>query len=143
MREAIDELARVDLDTMADSEVDAELVGLLQQRHRLDAQIARRVRRWDARSVWLSDGSRSPAARLSRDANVAKSTAEHVVRVARAVESMPATAAAWAAGDISVDHVDLLRRAANGREGLFARDEEMLVGQCVGLRYAQMHKAAR
>ena len=70
-----------DLDALADSELDAELVGLLRERHRLDAQIARRARRWDARSVWLSDGSRAPAARLSRDANMAKSTAEHVVRV--------------------------------------------------------------
>ena len=144
MREAIDALAGTDLDLLSDTSLDTELVDLMRERHRLDAQIARRVRRWDARSVWLSDGSKAPAARLSRDANIAKTTAQQVVSVARAVESMPATAAAWAAGDISVDHVDLLRRAAgSGREALFARDEEMLVGQCVQLRYAQMVKAVQ
>ena len=144
VREAIDGLAGTDLDVLTDAELDVELVGLLRERHRLDAQIARRARRWDARSVWMSDGSKAPAARLSRDANIAKSTAEHVVHVGRAVESMPVTAAAWAAGDISVDHVDLLRRAAGGgREALFARDEALLVGQCVQLRYAQMVKAVQ
>jgi hypothetical protein len=66
--EAISGLAAVDVDTLADDELDADLVALMRVRHRLDAQIARRATRWDTRGVWCSDGSRAPWARLSRTA---------------------------------------------------------------------------
>ena len=56
LRTAIDAVAGVALDGLGDGELDAELVALLGERHRLDAEIARRAQRWDARTVWLSDG---------------------------------------------------------------------------------------
>lgn len=43
-----DVAASVELDGLSDGELDAELVGLLRERHRLDAEIARRTARWDA-----------------------------------------------------------------------------------------------
>ncbi|MFV0309114.1 MAG: DUF222 domain-containing protein [Desertimonas sp.] len=140
----IDALAGVDLDGLTDGELDSELVGLMRLRHRLDAEIARRVQRWDARTVWLSDGSRSPAARLSRDGLVSRPAADRLVSTCRAVTAMPRAAEAWAAGDIGSDHVDLLRRAAGGGRGdLFARDESLLVEHCATLRFAQATKAVR
>ena len=54
---------------------------------------------------------------------------------------MPTAAAAFAAGDISADHIDVLAGARAGREELFARDEELLVGQARAMRFAQFHKA--
>ncbi|MBA3289479.1 MAG: DUF222 domain-containing protein [Acidimicrobiia bacterium] len=136
--EAVDGAAAVELDTLSDSELDAELVALLHLRHRLDAQIARRAAAWDARTVWLGDGSCSPVARLARDGQLAYSSARRILRHARAVTSMPTTAAAWQAGDIGGDHVDLLAHAMGGGRGeLFSRDENLLVDQCEQLRYKQ------
>lgn len=140
--EAIDAAAAVDLDTLTDHELDAQLVELLHQRHRLDAQIARRATRWDTRCVWVADGSCSPGARLSRDGRVGLTNARHVLRRGRALRSMPATSAAWEAGEISSDQVDLLATAAGSSRGeLFSRDETMLVEQCATLRHAQASKA--
>ena len=81
---AIDTAAAVDIDTLTDSQLDTELVRLIRARHRLDAQIARRCARWDARTVWLADGSRSAAARLSRDAKLATGAAKQILRRGRA-----------------------------------------------------------
>ena len=69
--EAVDAAAAVDLDTLTDSEMDAELVALV----RATAPPRRRdspagPHRWDARGVWQSDGSRAPWARLSRTAGL-------------------------------------------------------------------------
>ena len=52
---------------------------------------------------------------------------------------MPATAEAWAAGELGADHVDLLADAAsNGRGDLFQRDETMLVNHCLELTWGQL-----
>jgi hypothetical protein len=60
---AIDDLAGVDVDTLTDGELDDELVVLIRQRHRLDAELARCAARWDQRDVLRNDGSRAPWAR--------------------------------------------------------------------------------
>ena len=112
LSEAVDDAAAVDLDTLTDGELDTELVAMVRLRHRLDAEIARRARRWDARGVWQSDGSRAPWARLSRTAGVAGGTAKAIMRRGPALATMPQTAEALAAGAIGTDHVDLLARAA-------------------------------
>jgi len=59
------------------------------------------------------------------------------VRRARALSSMPHTAAAVAEGLLSPQHVDLLAGANDGaRTARFAEHEQFLVAQCVVLRYA-------
>ena len=143
-RSAGDLAAAVDLDTLTDAELDAELIGLVHERHRLDAQIARRVQRWDRRMVWSGDGSRSPAARLGRDGRLGPVTASRVLRQARAVASMPATRQAWTDGEIGEDHVGLLTAAAGaGRDWLFGRDERLLVEYCQTLTHRHATKALR
>ncbi len=143
LQEALEAVAAVDPDTFTDEELDQELVALVRLRHRLDALIARRANCWDARGVWRSDGSRAPWARLSRTASVAGGSAKRVLRHGRALASMPATAEAWAVGDISSDHVDLLAGAAGGRSELFARDEALLVSHCQELTFGQAVKVVQ
>jgi hypothetical protein len=143
LQQALEAAAAVEPDTLTDEELDQELVALVRLRHRLDAVIARRANRWDARGVWRSDGSRAPWARLSRTASVAGGSAKRVLRHGRAVASMPATAEAWAAGDIGTDHVDLLAGAAGGRSELFARDETLLVSHCQELIFGQAVKVVQ
>ena len=133
----------VDLDALTDAELDSELIALVRQRHRLDAEIARRAALWDRRSVWRGDGSRAPWARLSRTASVAPGTARGILRRGHAIARMPITAQAWTGGEIGSDHVELLADAASGRAELFARDEAVLVGHCTQLTWGQSVKALR
>lgn len=138
---AADEAAEVDLDDLADGALDAELTALVRARHRLDAEIARRVTRWDGRGVWSGDGSRSPQARLARAGLLSPREAGRTVRRARRCAAMPRTVEAWSRGEIGTDLVDLLGAAASGgRHELFARDEALLLGECEGRPFAQAEK---
>ena len=94
--------------------------------------------------IWRGDGSKAPWARLSRTATLAPGTARGILRRGHATTAMPATAAAWAAGEIGADHVELLANAAsNGRGDLFTRDENVLVDHCLELTWGQLVKAVR
>jgi hypothetical protein len=140
--EAIRAVAELDVDTLGDSELDDLVIALQRARHRLAGVAAGPLARWDARGVWQSDGSRSAATRLARDANTATTTATIELRRARRLTDMPATTDAVCAGVLSMDHVDLFGRADQPhRHDLFVRDEAMLVGQCVTLRHRQAVRA--
>ena len=66
-----------------------------------------------------------------------KAAADHLVHQARALTTMPHTAAAFAAGEITADHVDLLASAnTTSRAAAFASDEATLVEQCKTPWYA-------
>ncbi len=138
---AADVAAAVALDDLADAALDAELIALVRARHRLDAEIARRLERWDRSSVWSGDGSRSPSARLARDGRLSPREAGRTVRRARRCAAMPRTVEAWRRGEVGTDLVDLLGlAAAGGRRALFARDEALLLGECEGRSFAQAGK---
>jgi Domain of unknown function (DUF222) len=138
LNEAVDALLALDPDTLTDAELDAAVVELQRQRNRLGVAAARLVGRWDHRRVWAGDGSRSATTRLARDTNTSMSSARGELRRARQLTSMPATEAAVAAGDLSVDHVDLLARANRPwRDAVFADHEPVLVAECAKLRFAQ------
>lgn len=102
------------------------------------------VGEWEARGLYALDGSRSAAARLARDAGIAREEAAAVLRRARKLRSMPATAAAFARGELSVDKVDLLCRA-NGakREAAFAEAEERLVSDAKRLSVLDLRRVLR
>ena len=135
---AIDTLAALDVDGLSDEELHAAVIGVQRARGRLGVVTGRLVGRWDARQVWAGDGSRSAAARLSRDTTCSYATAAVELRRARQLRGLPSTAAAVEAGELSLDHLDLLGRANQPhRAGLFARDEAFLVEQCTRLRHAQ------
>ncbi len=138
---AIDGLLALDPDTLTDTELHEVVIGLQSQSHRLAAARAKLTAPWDSRQIWADDGSRSPAHRLSRQATMSATSAKTEVRRARALRTMPATAAALASGDLSPDHVDLLARANDGpRAARFADHEPVLVEQCKSLRFADAAK---
>jgi hypothetical protein len=83
----------------------------------------------DARGEWRADGSRSMAARVAREGGEPDDVARRDVRLARALVDLPGVATAFAAGELSRAHVDVLVHASGGvRRTLFLRDEELLVG---------------
>ncbi len=134
---AIITLLDVDPHDLSDDDLDDAVVAIQRQSSRLAAVRARLISAWDHRHIWATDGSRSPAARLARDASIAPNTAGAEVRRARALRTMPHTAAALAEGALSPDHVDLLACVDSGsRTVVFADHEETLVAQCKLLRFS-------
>lgn len=141
LHDQLDQLLALDLDTLTDTELDETLIDLQRARARLGAATARLVQRWAQRGIWSSDGSRSPAARLARDTRTSLTTARVELRRADHLAHMPGTEAALAAGELSLDHVDLLGRARTNNPDVFAEHEAMLIGQCRRLRFTQARHA--
>ena len=128
----------LDVDALDDQQLHELVVGSHRAAARLAAVRAKLIAAWDARGVWGSNGARTPAVRLGNDCKISSESAAVELRRARKLRSMPHTLAALAAGEISVDHVDLLGRANYGtRQTCFAESEEMLVGHCRRLRFPE------
>lgn len=137
----IDELFDLDVDSLDDASLDEYVTNISHQRGRLAVAHARLLARWDARKVWAQDGSRSGAARLARDTASFTNTTRAELRRARRLTALPATAAAARQGQLSLDQVDVITRAAQSwRRELMARDEQQLVELCHGLSAADSAK---
>jgi hypothetical protein len=141
---AIGELAASDPDALSDVELHQLVVGLHRESARLASVCTRAVGAWDARKVWADNGAKSPAARLARETRCAPCSVHATVRRARQLRSMPHTAAAFAAGDLPVDQVDLLCRANQARvTDEFADSEEHLVRSAKRLGYGDLLRVVR
>ena len=136
------EVADLDPDGLSNPELSDALVAVHRQKARLEAAEASLTAAWEARQCFRDDGARNGAAWLSTRLGLAKDTARRRVRVARALRSMPVTAGAWAAGEISVDHVTALVRARTDRAvDCFDRDEKLLVDQAKTCKYTVFAQA--
>lgn len=141
---AVDGMKQLDFDALTDDENERVMYGCTRARVELLVVGARTARRWEQSRNWASDGSKSPAARFARDANCSLKEARQGLRFGRALDSMPHTAAALAAAQISAAHVELLIAANNdARRELFAVDEEMLVDHARTLRFAEFTRCIK
>ena len=141
LSEAIDALLATDACELSDHALHELVVGLQRQQNRLAAATADAISAWDRRMVWADNGSRSAAVRLANETPSSVGSARTHVRRARRLRSMPGTAAALAAGRLSVDHVDLLAKANTPwRSHLFAEHEHSLVHQCTTLTFHDARK---
>jgi Domain of unknown function (DUF222) len=121
----VDELLD-DVDVLDDAGLDELVVGLSRHEARCAAIKARVLRRWESSAGWAGDGSRTAATALARDTMTSQKTAARELHRARALASMPTTAAALAAGRFSVDDLDLLVRAnQTWREAVFVEHEQL------------------
>jgi hypothetical protein len=137
----IDSLLDVDPAGLTDDELHELVTTIQRQRHRLAAVAAEAISAWDRRMVWADNGARSAATRLANDTSASTSSTGIEIRRARQLRSMPATAAALAAGELSPDHVDLLAKANRPwRNASFADHEATLVEQCKVLRFYDARK---
>jgi Domain of unknown function (DUF222) len=126
---AIDDLLSLDPDTLDDAALADAVVGLHRQQARLAAATARLTAALDARQVWAGDGSRSCGAWMAHRCRLPVGQARAGVRLGRRLLSMPATAEAFATGDIGQPHAAVLASLASGCTAeCLARDEVMLVG---------------
>ena len=141
---AIDEVAALDPDTLTDAELHDVVIDLVREDSRLAAARARLVAAWDARKGWAANGSKAAAARLMLDASVSRRTAKRELRRARALRTMPHTAAAVAEGKLSIDHAELLVHANQAElASLFQRDEQVLLDEIKALRHPAATRCVR
>jgi Domain of unknown function (DUF222) len=105
----IDELAGVDLDDLPVSVIGEDIAELARQRNRLDAQILRRVERFDRRGGAVDHGSTQSW--LRSELRMSAPDAHRDVALARDLaDVLPATMAAMADGGISPQHARAISR---------------------------------
>ncbi|MBA3802636.1 MAG: DUF222 domain-containing protein [Acidimicrobiia bacterium] len=141
---AIDVALAADLDRHFgddDQQLRDDLWALQRHKARVAALEARLIDRYRTRSAWAGDRSRSATAALARDARISPAKAKALLARGRKLSTMPASAAALAAGEISAEQVDLLSRANQPwRDAVFAEHETSLVGHCRRMRWRPLRQ---
>jgi hypothetical protein len=116
---ALDVLAEVDPDTLDGAELADAVVELHRQQARLAAATTRLTAVLEARRVYADDGSRSCGAWLAHHCRLPVGQARAQAWLGRRLRTMPATAEAFAAGEISQRHAAVLASLAAGRTAEF------------------------
>ena len=139
---AIDELLDLDPDTLGDAKLAEAVAELHRQQARLAAAATRVIAAVDARRVWADDGSRSCGAWMAYRCRLSVGQARGEVWLGRRLHGMPATTEAFAAGEISLRHANVLASLAGGRTAeCFARDETILVDDARTMSWADFVRA--
>jgi hypothetical protein len=135
LRAVVAEIGAVDTTTPSDAAIENALVEVLAIQHQLAVATARLAHAWSQRGAWAHDGSLSPAARLCTATGASKGSCHRLLHDAAALDAMPAVTQAIVDRTIHGDLAPLFASArSRGRDQLFARDEQMLVDSCAGLR---------
>ena len=132
LRSVLDQLAGVELSTLAPDELQQHVVALQREQARVAVVAADAVPAWLASRAWRSGGTLRPELAIARDARRDRTRVKAELRRARVLASLPITRQAVLDGRISMDHVDLLvRHATKARFELFRQCEQWLVDRCV------------
>lgn len=140
LRAAIDELATTDAAAFAGRH---DLLALTREIARLEAVACRQAEQVRRRKDWLDDGAATVAAWVAGTTRVPKRVAARRGRIGRWVEAMAHTDAAFRAGTISIDHVEVLVAARNRTKATaaaFARHEAQLVTWACTLRFDEFRR---
>src|SRR5947209_16138305 len=105
---ALDGLGDEDLFTLGAVELLGRVRELVAARNRLDAELARTVRRAELARAFEHDGMVSAQSWLRGHCRLSPAAAGRLVGNGRALEQLPAVAAAHAAGQVSADQVTVL-----------------------------------
>jgi hypothetical protein len=123
------EVGDSDLHVMSDGELLAEVGDLLAARNRLEARLTAMVRVADARQACEHDGLKTMQSWLRTHAGMKQPAASGLVHRGRALASLPATAAAFAAGAIGADHVTEISKIAAAKEVAAAAEQGVDLGE--------------
>jgi hypothetical protein len=99
-----------DLHELSDQQLLDRTRALVAERNRVDAELARTVRVAENRQTFAADGMTSTRSWLRGHCRLSGSAASQVVRNGRALEQLPAVAAAHSAGAITADQVDVIAK---------------------------------
>ncbi len=115
---------------------------VLALRDRLDAKITDAVGAFDAAGLWDLDSATSMTAWLRQHGVMTKREAARVTGRAKKLRSLPVTAAAWQAGELSGGQVDAMVAVLKPEVlELFAEQEPELVPSLVGLSVVDTSRA--
>jgi hypothetical protein len=112
---ALDALAADDLDDLGAAGLLDRSALLVQARNRLDAELARTVRRADCAQAPEYDGKKSMTSWLRGHLRLSPGAAGQVVRNGRTLEHLPAVAAVCAAGLVTAEQVSVLAPVATAK----------------------------
>ncbi|MGY1773036.1 DUF222 domain-containing protein [Blastococcus sp. SYSU D00813] len=112
LQSALDALASLDLDGLPDGDLLGHLHEIIVATNRLAAHATRVTRRVDVRAAVEHDGARTPQSWLRGHARVSGSLASRLVGHGRALEHLPEAAAAFAAGELGADQVEVIAQIA-------------------------------
>jgi hypothetical protein len=111
LESAVDELVVEDLAELTGSQLAERLLRIDRLANCVEAERLRTVRVFSRSGAWADDGSLSVKAWLRRHCRMAPGAASETVSVARRLEELPATDAAFADGEISYSHVRVITKA--------------------------------
>lgn len=124
------DIVAVDPRAMGDAELSVHVERLCALADQVEAARLAALDVWDARAVWALDASPNGATWLAVRGRLSRAQAAGMLRTARQLRSMPATAAAVAHGELAPAKARVMAAVLNDRVmDVFARDEELLVGQ--------------
>src|SRR3712207_5805407 len=104
--------AAEDLDGLSDGELLDHVRGLVAEQNRLAARLAAAVRRAENRQASEHDGLRTMASWLRSHCRLSGGAISQLRRQGRALDSLPAVAAAYLAGTVNADQVDVIATIA-------------------------------
>ncbi|MGY1615242.1 DUF222 domain-containing protein [Geodermatophilus sp. SYSU D00691] len=143
---ALDALAGEDLHALPAEDLLERTADLVTLRNRIDAELARTVRIADGKQAFAGDGMATAQAWLRGHGRLARAAASQVVRNGRALELLPAVAAAHAAGALTGDQVAVLGQLTQPRhlrliaeaDGDLAGIAQQLVTFALGHAHAEL-----
>src|SRR4051795_8249060 len=112
---ALDGLAADDLHGLPSAELLDRVAELVRARNRIDAELARTVRRAELTQAAEHDGLKTMSSWLRGHCRLSPAAAGQLVRNGRALEQLPAVAAAHAAGAVSAEQVAVIGRLTRPR----------------------------
>ena len=144
LHEHLNELAGEDFAGWSSDSLSTRLVGLVELRERLDAEITSTAATWTRRRAWEADGALSPTAWLTHRAPLSPRNARRVVKAARLVNHCNDLREALADGVTTTSHIDALASVMNTRrERLLPEHGGLLAKQAATLSIAEFGSLAR
>ena len=120
----------------------AEVLDILAERERIEAQLLAKVGEWISSGEWSADGG-TPTSWLVHRGGMTGVEASRLVRNGGLVHKHDRTAKLLGSGDISSGHVDLMARAARHREDCFDQHEDALLDAARALPVEEFRTVAR
>ena len=126
--EVVDRLVATDPAQLPDEVLKRRILGVQAQLRRLQATLARDVRELELRGSHVEDAAGTVVSWLQAQSNTSRQDAAGLRRLGRDCERLPVMAAALAAGEVSVAHVQVLAAATRRLDAeRVAADEKHLV----------------
>jgi hypothetical protein len=140
LRSALDEYRAVDLAEASDAQIEEGFAELQRACELAELERLRWLAALDRRRPWLRDGHLSTTSWLSETHRLSRSAAAGDVRMARALEAMPATREAVAGGDVSLSGAKALAAARETDQEAFTETEPLLVEAATRHSVRDLHR---